>query len=78
MPTSHFHYRYQYTVILANSVDIGTALFVELKQEKYRRYFMSAHVVLILFNELGNRDKMRDLQSIWSLFRNKFNKFQEC
>ena len=32
---------------------------------------MSAHVLLNLFNELGKRDKMRGL----SLFRNKFNKF---
>ena len=36
---------------------------------------MSAHVSLNLLNELGNRDKMRGLQSILSLFRNKFNKF---
>ena len=32
---------------------------------------MSAHVLLNLSNELGKRDKMRGL----SLFRNKFNKF---
>ena len=36
---------------------------------------MSAHVVLNLLNELGKRDKMRGLPSILSLFRNKFNKF---
>ena len=36
---------------------------------------MSAHVLLNLLNEFGNRDKMRGLQSILSLFRNKFNKF---
>ena len=36
---------------------------------------MSAYVLLILFNELGKRDKMRGLQSILSLFCNKFNKF---
>ena len=36
---------------------------------------MSAHVLLILLNELGKRDKMRGLPSILSLFRNKFNKF---
>ena len=34
---------------------------------------MSAHVLLNLSNELGKRDKMRGLQSILSLFRNKFN-----
>ena len=36
---------------------------------------MSAHVFLNLLNELGKRDKMRGLLSILSLFRNKFNKF---
>ena len=36
---------------------------------------MSAHVLLNLLNELGKRDKMRGLPSILSLFRNKFNKF---
>ena len=36
---------------------------------------MSAHVQLILLNELGKRDKMRGLPSILSLFRNEFNKF---
>ena len=36
---------------------------------------MSAHVLLILLNELGKRDKMRGLPSILSFFRNQFNKF---
>ena len=36
---------------------------------------MSAHVLLNLLNELRKRDKMRGLQSIFALFRNKFNKF---
>ena len=36
---------------------------------------MSAHVLLILLNELGKRDKMRGLPSILSFFRNEFNKF---
>ena len=36
---------------------------------------MSAHVLLNLLNELRKRDKMRGLQSILSLFRNKFNTF---
>ena len=36
---------------------------------------MSAHVLLNLLNELGKRDKKRSLPSILSLFRNKFNKF---
>ena len=36
---------------------------------------MSAHVLLNLLNELREKDKMRGLPSILSLFRNKFNKF---
>ena len=36
---------------------------------------MSAHVLLNLLNELGQRDKMRVLSSILSLFHNEFNKF---
>ena len=36
---------------------------------------MSAHVILKLLNELGKRDNMRGLPIILSLFRNKFNKF---
>ena len=36
---------------------------------------MSAHGLLNLLNELGKRDKIRGLPSILSLFRNKFNKF---
>ena len=36
---------------------------------------MSAHVLLNLINKLRKRDKMRDLPSILSLFRNKFSKF---
>ena len=36
---------------------------------------MSAHVLLNLLSKLGKSDKMRGLPSILSLFRNKFNKF---
>ena len=36
---------------------------------------MIAHVLLNLLNELGKRDKMQGLPCILSLFRNKFNKF---
>ena len=36
---------------------------------------MSVHVILNLLNESGKRDKMRGLPSILSLFRNKFDKF---
>ena len=38
---------------------------------------MSANVLLNLLNELRERDKMRGLSSILSLFHNKFNKFYE-
>ena len=36
---------------------------------------MSANVLLNSLNELEKRDKMQGLPSILSLFRNKFNKF---
>ena len=36
---------------------------------------MSAHVLLNLLNELGKSHKIFSLPSILSLFRNKFNKF---
>ena len=36
---------------------------------------MSAHVLLNILKELGKRDKIHGLQSILSLFCNKFNKF---
>ena len=36
---------------------------------------MSAHVLFNLLNKLRKRDKMRGLSSTLSLFRNKFNKF---
>ena len=38
---------------------------------------MSAHVLLILLNELGKREKIRGLSSISFLFHNKFNKFNK-
>ena len=38
-------------------------------------YYMCAHVLLSLLNELGKRDKLRGLPSILSLFCNEFNKF---
>ena len=40
-----------------------------------RESYMSAHVLLNLLNELGERDKMRGLPSILSIIRNEFNKF---
>ena len=36
---------------------------------------MRTHVLLILLNKLRKRDKMQDLPSILSIFRNTFNKF---
>ena len=42
-----------------------------------RGSYMSAHVLLNLLNELGKRDKMRGLPSIWSLFRNELNNFNK-
>ena len=36
---------------------------------------MSARVLLNLLNKLRERDKMRGLPSILSLFRNEFNKY---
>ena len=44
-------------------------------KELRRRSYMSAYVLLNLLNELGKNDKMQGLSSILSLFRNKFNKF---
>ena len=40
-----------------------------------RGSYMSDHVLLNLFKELGKRDKMQGLPSISLLFRNEFNKF---
>ena len=36
---------------------------------------MSAHVLLNLLKELGKTDTMRGMPSISSIFRNKFNEF---
>ena len=43
--------------------------------DTYRGSYMIAHVLLILLNELGKRDKMRGSPSSLSLFCNEFNKF---
>ena len=40
-----------------------------------RGSYMSVHVLMNLLNKLGKRNKIRGLQSILSLFRNKFNEF---
>ena len=49
--------------------------FVLIKLSLHKESYMSAHVLLNLLNELGKSDKMRGLPSILSLFRNKFNNF---
>ena len=43
----------------------------------YRGYYISAHALLNLLNELRKRDKMRGLSCILSLFQNEFNKFND-
>ena len=53
---------------------LGTKIGLDLYQSHsydilYRGSNMSAHVLLNLLNELGQRDKMRGLPSILSLFR---------
>ena len=50
---------------------------VEKVRKLNRGYYLSAHVLLNILNELGKRDKMRGLQSILSLFRKEFNKFNK-
>ena len=41
----------------------------------HRKSYMSVHVLLNLLNKMRKRDKIRGLQSILSLFRNEFNKY---
>ena len=52
--------------------DAFSTVFTHLR---YRGSYMSARVLLNLFNELRKSNKMRGLPSILSHFRNKFNKF---
>ena len=65
-------------------IDVACSIYLYLVLRRsvlmkglYRGSYMSAHVLLILLNELGKRDKMRGLSSILSLFRNEFNKFNK-
>ena len=53
----------------------GSSLLPRSSTARNRGSYMSAHVLLNLFNVLRKRDKMRGLPSILSLFRNEFNKF---
>ena len=57
--------------ILAHQIQIP-AVFTHFR---YRGSYISAHVLLNLVYEFGKRDKMRGLPSIFSLYRNEFNKF---
>ena len=41
----------------------------------YRGFYMSAHVLLNLLNELGEMIRYEDLPSIWSVSPNEFYKF---
>ena len=41
----------------------------------HRGSYMSANILLNLLKELRKREEMRGLPSIYSLFRNSFNKF---
>ena len=43
----------------------------------FRGSYMSAHVLLNLLNELRISDKMQGLSSIFLLFRNEFNNFND-
>ena len=54
-----------------------TAHMVDVEAAVHRESYISDHVLLNLFNELGKRDQMRGLPSILSLFSNKFNKFNK-
>ena len=55
--------------------DVRKHIYYMFDKKIHRGSYMSAHVLLNLLNELGKRDKMRGLPSILSLFRIKFNKF---
>ena len=61
-------------ISLLSSVKLSFSKII-LKMDLYKGYYISAHVLLNLLNKLGKRDKMRGSASILSLFRNKFNKF---
>ena len=66
------------TLLVNNMLTLGILQVIQIRLSRSvinRGSYMSAHVLLILLNELGKRDKMRGLPSILSLFRNEFNKF---
>ena len=53
---------------------MSVALFRKMCELIDSGSYMSAHVLLNLLNELGKRDKMRELRIILFLCRNMFNK----
>ena len=56
----------------------GLTQLIKKKTTKYyyyRGYYIRAHVLMNLLNELEKRDNMWGLSSILSIFRNEFNKF---
>ena len=59
------------------SLDVDTLPPKQRQININRGSYMSAHVLLILLNELGKRDKIRGLLSIVSLFRNELNEFNK-
>ena len=69
-------------MISTSSKSISGNIPMQIKKTEYGTYlhcnrgsYMYAHVLLNLLNELRKRDKMQGSPSILSLFRNKFNKF---
>ena len=61
----------QNQIFFATRPKLQTFLITGLFTEIYRGSYMSAHVLLNLFNELGKSDKMRGVPSILYLFRNE-------
>ena len=56
-------------------ISVSVSVFIIVDSAHYRGSYMSVHVLVNLLNEWGKSDKMRGLPSILSIFRNKFNKF---
>ena len=58
-------------------IDGSQIMPANIRVHVYRGYYMSAHALLNLLNELRKRDKMRGLSCISSLFHSEFNKFND-
>ena len=62
--------------ILYENYDCANYELRTLNKNRIKRgIYMSAHVLLILLNKFGKRDKMRGLSSILLYFCKEFNKF---